>query len=96
MGYCGGRQARHAGGFGGRLPFPPAAREVSEMKGVTWILVLLGLLGAVYLLGRDLQSIRGDRAGPAMVEPLQRAKDAATATESAGKALEEAVKKAVE
>jgi hypothetical protein len=66
------------------------------MKGATWVLVLLGLLAAVYLVGNDLKSVRGEREGRAVVEPLQRAREAAAAADASGKVLEEAARRAAE
>jgi hypothetical protein len=43
------------------------------MRGVGWIVVLLGLLGVTYLVTRALGSVRGERAGNAVLEPIQRA-----------------------
>jgi hypothetical protein len=47
------------------------------MKGVGIVVVLLGVLGVVWLLARDVQSVTGERGGRAVVEPLQKAKEAA-------------------
>ncbi|GAB6063135.1 hypothetical protein [Deferrisoma palaeochoriense] len=62
------------------------------MKGIGWIVILLGLLGVGYLLARDLGVLQGRADGRAVLEPLERAKDVADTVRS----TEEAVKQALE
>lgn len=64
------------------------------MKGVGWVVILLGLLGITYLLTRDLQSMKGERDGKVVVEPLQRAKEAAEAAQKATRQTTDGVEKA--
>lgn len=45
------------------------------MKGVGWIVIMLALLAAVYLVAKDLDTFRGDRDGRAVVEPMERARE---------------------
>ena len=45
------------------------------MKGIGWIVILLGLLGVGYLMARDLGVLRGERDGRVVVEPLERARE---------------------
>ncbi len=63
------------------------------MKGVGWIVILLGLLGAGYLVARDLGVLRGERGGRVVVEPLERAREvsdlARRAQDALGDALEQ-------
>lgn len=63
------------------------------MKGVGWIVILLSLLGVTYLLTRDLQSVKGERDGKVVVEPLERAKEAARTVEKANQQLAEGLDK---
>jgi hypothetical protein len=63
------------------------------VKGVGWIVILLGLLGVAFLLTRDLQSVKGERDGKVVIEPLQRAKEATRTVESANKQLQEGLDK---
>lgn len=46
------------------------------MKGVGWVVILLGLLGVAYLLMHDLQAVKGERAGKAVMEPVEKANEA--------------------
>jgi hypothetical protein len=63
------------------------------VKGVGWIVILLGLLGVTYLLTRDLQTMKGDRGGRAVIEPLEKAKEAGEAVQNANKQLAEGLDK---
>lgn len=66
------------------------------MKGAMWVMILLGVLGVVYLLARDLKSVGAERGGTAVIEPLQKAKAAAGAASSAQAGLEDGLKKSLE
>lgn len=68
-------------------------RRRCVVKGVGWIVILLGLLGVTYLLTRDLQSVKGERSGKVVVEPLQQAKEATRAVEKVNKELAEGLDK---
>ena len=61
------------------------------MKGLGWIIVLLGLLGAGYLLARDLGVIQGAREGKVVLEPLEQARDAAGLVKTEQDALRKAL-----
>jgi hypothetical protein len=63
------------------------------VKGVGWIVILLSLLGVTYLLTRDLQSVKAERDGKVVVEPLERAKEATQTVEKANKQLAEGLDK---
>lgn len=63
------------------------------MKGVGWIVILLSLLGVTYLVTRDIDSLRGHRGEQAVVEPLQRAAEAASVVTRTEKQLDEGLKK---
>ncbi len=64
------------------------------MKGIGWIVILLGLLGVTYLVTRDLGSLRGEREGKVVVEPLQKAKEAADVARQTQKALDQGLNEA--
>ncbi|WP_025322577.1 hypothetical protein [Deferrisoma camini] len=63
------------------------------MRGLGWIVILLGLLGAGYLVAQDLGVLQGRREGRAVLEPLERAKEAARGVQDAEDALKKALEK---
>lgn len=63
------------------------------MRGVGWIVILLSLLAVTYLVTRDIDSLRGHRGEQTVVEPLQRAAEAANVATRTQKQLDERLKK---
>lgn len=59
------------------------------MKTVGIVVVLLGVLGVAWLLVRDVESVTAGGDGKAVVEPLQRAKDAADSANQVQKAMQD-------
>jgi hypothetical protein len=47
------------------------------MRGVGFILVMLGLAFGVYFVSQNLEAVKGERGGRAVVEPLTAAQEAA-------------------
>jgi hypothetical protein len=63
------------------------------MKGIGWVVIMLGLLGVGYLVVRDLGVLRGERAGQVVIDPLERAKDTAAVVEKTRDSLQQALDK---
>ncbi len=63
------------------------------MKGVGWIVILLGLLGVGYLLARDLGVLRGERGGRVVVEPLERAREVSDLARRTQGAIDQALER---
>lgn len=63
------------------------------MKGIGWIVVLLGLLGVTFLLVRDLGVLTGAHEGQTVVQPLQRAKEVADLVRSNQEAVRDGVER---
>ncbi len=61
------------------------------MKGLGWIIVLLGLLGVGYLIAQDLGVLQGTRDGKVVLEPLEQARDAAGLVKTEQDALRKAL-----
>ncbi|MBI5017099.1 MAG: hypothetical protein HZB55_16630 [Deltaproteobacteria bacterium] len=61
------------------------------MKTVGIVVVLVGLLGLSWLLLRDVQTVTAEHGGKAVVEPIQRAKDAVDVVNQSQKAMQDRV-----
>ena len=64
------------------------------MKGIGWIVTVLGLLAVTYLVVRDLGAVQGEREGRAVMEPMERAKETAGLVRNTRDALQQNLEKA--
>ena len=66
------------------------------MRGVGFIMVLLGLAFGVYFVAQNLEAVKGERGGRTVVEPIAAAKDVASRAgqtlQNLQKSLDEATK----
>lgn len=64
------------------------------MKGVGWIVILLAMLTAVYLVVKDLDALQGGgQGGKAVLQPLEQAKGAAELAQRTQDSLKQALDK---
>lgn len=61
------------------------------MRGVGWVVIMLAMLAAVYLVAKDLDAVKGDREGRAVIEPVERARETADLVQRTQDSLKQAL-----